>query len=184
MSSSGGLASDSFANNPASALVAYSRPPIPLAPRLTTSTSQQAHHASSPMQAADSSQSTARLPRLPRPLIHRASLSTATQALNVDTSPPSARFSAYTTPRPARTRLQGSLPRSTPDHIGIAPRKSVGSFAFGLDDSMTTQKRSNEPEIEITEDHFEVLSQFSRDADFPGDVLVRCAGIDFYVHRA
>jgi hypothetical protein len=190
MASSGGVnGSDSLGSNPASALVASSRPPIPLAPRLTTaSTSQQVHHtrSTSAQGPAEGSQAF-RLPRLPRPLIHRASLSTATQALNVDTCPPSARFSAYNTPRPPRNRLQGSLSRPTQDHIGIPSRKSVGSFSFGLDDSTATQirqRRAASAETDAAEDHFEVLSQFRRDADFPGNVLVRCTGADFYVHRA
>lgn len=183
---------NSNANNPASALVASSRPPIPLAPRLTT---QQIHLnnnlTSSHSNTTDIQHATPSYAR-PRQLIHRASLSTATQALNVDTLPPSARFSAYL-PRPSRGRWQGSLGRSS-TLAGTSNSRSTKSatiLARGADDFIQSRRKAkratkttSKQEGDMTDYRFEILSQFRSDADFPGDVLVRCAGSDFYVHRA
>lgn len=207
MTSSGSTIIDtstSNVNNPASALVASSRPPIPLAPRLTmtASTAQQIHltgnHATSSHSNTDghhlvaSSSSTSSSSHVrSRQLIHRASLSTATQALNVDTSPPSARFPAYL-PRPSHGRWQGNLGRSSTlaDTRGLRLSKSSTTLAHGPDDFIQSKRNAKAEAISkqergnIVDERFEILSQFRPDADFPGDVLVRCAGSDFYVHKA
>jgi hypothetical protein len=183
-------------NNPASALVASARPPIPLAPRLTTtSTSQQSysvHSVASPLTGPSKSlmsspehSSSATSAFRPRHLIHRASQSVATQALNFDTSPPVTRLSAYV-PHPSRMRPYGSLGRT-----GGAFRKSTVHTTFGLDEPGSTYNKTKNGrrdtvnyEGESASAKFEVLPQFRSDADFPGEVLVRCSGSDFYVHRA
>lgn len=182
MQSSNGVintAANNIISNPASALVASARPPIPLAPRLTTgSTSPSAN-------SSEASTSTAHHSR-PRQLIHRASQSTATQALNVDTYPPAARFSAYS-PNPSRPRLYGSMGRNA---LGIGYRKNNTHFAYGMDESAMQHSRSKttidvaKNKGEMGDDTFQVLPQFRSGADFPGEVLVRCTGSDFYVHRA
>lgn len=181
--------------NPASALVSYAHPPLPLAPRLTpVFTSNQSHesdsinrHASSSRLNSDRQQgirSGHTLHNRPPggPLIHRASSSTATQALNVDTSPPSARFSAYV-PRPSRIRSGSKMIR------GDTVKSGISSFVSSQDGSWRAPPHKSsradlKADAEISESIFEMMPQFRPEADFPGDVLVRCTGSNFYVHRA
>lgn len=174
-------------SNPASALVASSRPPIPLAPRLTTASTSQQNY--SPVSLpGSSSQSTAMSTRETsssahprhRQLLHRTSQPVATQALNVDTSPPAARFSAYV-PRPSRSRWQGEYGRVRGAGTATNTRHSSHMSTDEFDLTTRAKKRNG---LQTLDDDFQVLSQFRLDADFAGDVLVRCSGSDFYVHRA
>jgi hypothetical protein len=182
------------ASNPASALVASARPPLPLAPRLTTaSSSHQGNMSSLPAYLSSQNATEPSSHARPRQLIHHASQSVTTQALDVETAPPATRFPAYI-PSQSRSRMYASTSRIGEDGGGLglnSPKRFM--HMHGVDSSSTTHGfRSSEKMDTLTQkgesspdgDTFEVLPQFRSDADYPGEVLVRCTGSDFYVHRA
>ena len=75
--------------------------------------------------------------------------------------------------------------------VGTGHAKGGNYAAYGADESSSHPFRSKGKMDNlkakgetIATTNFEVLPQFRLDADFPGEVLVRCTGSDFFVHRA
>lgn len=127
-----------------------------------------------------------------RPLLQRVSQpssATPTQALNVDSMPSTNRFSAYL-PSAARVQTPSIVPLSnqTPRHVSSLDRFRSPSAANAAAEYPSTVSTSFGTKSRLSPNaRFEagdVHPQFRHDADLCGDVLVRCAHVDFYVHKA
>lgn len=189
---------------PPTALMASARPPVPLAPRLTPAwtppllqEATRASHAHSTDPSPSVTVSTSsRAPSTPlrrrkhtRPLLHRVSQPSATpaQALSTESTATADRFAAYVPSAAARTAAPSAsahtahhtLSSSRSPHAASSTTHATGTRV--AEDALGHTLRTHIPRHEAT---FEVLPAFRADAHYPGNVLVRCAGWDFYVHKA
>lgn len=158
----------------------------PAAQQHTVSHAHAPSHSTSSSQGLTHPDSAARIRTHPRHLLNRTSQPLATQALSVDPTPSTNRFAAYL-PQPPRTSFAPLSHAARAVNRSTSPSNETGSSST-LDAASSSHRGLLGAKLRSHGSHqdsaFEALPQFGPDAEFRGDVLVRCSSCDFYVHKA